>query len=746
MEAVVRQARQAFGDTLPSEFLSAEEYHIYERLYGAPLQATNPNDIRLQHPAEEAPGTEDDAPTLLRLDEDGELEEVAYDPEITSFDQDPVKEPLDFNVGREIKDEFNSRITLYKDIATAQQLAATPSKEDLVEDDGEEFVVDEGTEEEDGEMLYGAAEEVEDLDNAYQTSDSLRTHPLTAEGRFGTSPATLWLPNDTVVNPVTSLLADSSNKQLSEMAQEKFGGPALPNSTATPASKQHLQQAPIALEAAQSKMGDMEANAYIAAIMPGAYATVMSTLVEVRKRLGPEWLPGLLRSEKGPRILDAGGGGAGVLAFREVLAAEWEHMHPGGVLEEKPVPFGKATVLTGSDALRHRVSKLLENTTFLPRLPDYVPARDNPTPQDSNVPPRKKYDVIVAPYTLWTLKEDYMRKNQVQNFWSLLNPDGGVLIVIEKGVPRGFELVAGAREVLLKYHIASPGSDILENEIQTSAGSRWAPKEDGMIIAPCSNHGKCPLYLIPGRSKGRKDTCHFNQRFIRPKYLQRILGVQDRNHEDIHFSYVAVQRGVDLRKTQNIVQGDIATEAAFAGFGDEDPVDEVRAHQVASDASKENVSEAETELQPVAEHKTPSFHALSVPRTILPPIKRRGHIILDLCTPSGHIERWTVPRSFGKQAYRDARKSQWGDLWALGAKTRVPRNVRAGTIKTDKKPKKGVAGLEEKFGKDIVEDVKEALGIESDLELKDEKAERKGRKGKYKKKPKSKKMLSEDAF
>jgi hypothetical protein len=37
-----------------------------------------------------------------------------------------------------------------------------------------------------------------------------------------------------------------------------------------------------------------------------------------------------------------------------------------------------------------------------------------------------------------------------------------------------------------------------------------------------------------------------------------------------------------------------------------------------------------------------------------------------------------VPRSFSRQAYRDARKSDWGDLWALGAKTRVHRNLRIG--------------------------------------------------------------------
>ena len=75
----------------------------------------------------------------------------------------------------------------------------------------------------------------------------------------------------------------------------------------------------------------------------------------------------------------------------------------------------------------------------------------------------------------------------------------------------------------------------------------------------------------------------------------------------------------------------------------------------------------------------------TLPRIVLPPIKRKGHVTLDTCTPDGRLERWTVPKSFSKVAYHDARKSRWGDLWALGAKTRVPRSARAGTgVDTDK--------------------------------------------------------------
>ena len=657
MEAIVRQARQTFGETLPQDFLSPAEYIIYERLYGPPSATTLPEDVDLLQGVE-IEDNELPENVLMRENSEGELEDIVYEEEDVAEDNEIQEIPGKEEEEGQSEKDFRTRMAILRDIAAAKSSdiirevdeAQTLEVASTAEVQEEQIPEDPDLEDED---------QVEDQgeDKDYVSGDSTRTHRLTAAGRFGTSPATIQISKGTVVDPITALLSDASNKQLTEMALKTFGGPGLPNSTAT-LTRAHLKQQPIALEASQFQMGEMEGNAYMAAIMPGAYATVMSTLVEVRKRLGSEWLRNLMQKEGGPRILDAGAGGAGVLAWRQVLRAEWGLMHPGGGPNEKHVPHGKSTVVTGSAALRNRASHLLDDTTFIPRLPDYDPSRDHPSLDPTNPQPRKQYDVILAPHTLWTLKEDYMRKNQVQNFWSLLDPDGGVLILMEKGVPRGFELIAGARETLLKYHVASPGAEEVEHTIEDASQNRFGPKEKGMIIAPCTNHGKCPMYITAGSSQGRKDYCHFSQRYLRPHYLQRILGGRDRNHEDIMFSYVALQRGVDQRETDGIVQGLPAAEAAFAGYEEE---------EMESKSSDDQVQDVST---------------LSLPRAILPPIKRRGHVILDLCTPAGKIERWTVPKSFSKQAYRDARKSRWGDLWALGAKTRVERNIRVGLKKS----------------------------------------------------------------
>ena len=761
IEAIVYQARQTFGDTLPLNFLTSDEYRLYERLYGPPSNISQPEDVRvLQEPVVREGAAEEERHLLFKEDQEGNLEEVEYrdnspsvkvksssshgimsgekasDDNILS-DENAGEEDIEdvaiedgaesYNVQdfpRLGGDGFEIRMATFRNIAAtnlaqtldAQQTAANHAEEAYDEQYGVDGSIEETQETlcEEPE-LEPEVQDLEDLDEEYDDykwGDAPRTHPMTAAARSGTFPSTLQLPKATVVEPVMTLLRDASNKHLKEVAHKTFGGAGLPNSTATPSTAgRHLQQAPIALEGSQKYMGNMEANAYLAAIMPGAYASVMHILVEVRKRLGSTWLRGLMMKEGGPLVLDAGTAGAGVQTWREVLRAEWKSMHPEGEPPDKHAPLGKATVVTGSNELRHRVSKLLDNTTFLPRLPDYDPSRDHPTlGRPNNVQPRKQYDIIIAPHTLWGLREDYMRKTQVENFWSLLNPNGGVLVIIEKGVPRGFELVAAARELLLKRHIAS--TELAHIEPLENGELKYGPKEQGMIIAPCTNHAQCPMYTTPGKSTGRKDLCHFSQRFIRPRYLQTILGSKDKNHEDIRFSYIAVQRGVDQRQVHGIIQGPEARDAALVGYENLRPT-------TGEEATEKGKSD----------HVLPQ--TLNLPRTVLRPIKRRGHVILDLCTPAGRIERWTVPKSFSRQAYRDARKSQWGDLWALGAKTAIARNIRLGT--KDKKVKgKDVYNID--VGPSSTDNITHVSGPNAKFE----KRTKKGRK------PTQRKKLTED--
>lgn len=508
-----------------------------------------------------------------------------------------------------------------------------------------------------------------------------RIHPLTRANRFATSPSTLEVP---LREPLEALVTKTTAQHV-EAALRVFGGPGLPWSTSTSARSGGLDnQKAIPLTAAQDSMRPNEAELFMSVLFPGIWASAMGALVETRKRLGTTWAEECVRkAEAGElRILDAGGAGAGVSAVREVLRAEWERMHE----EQDPAssmylaeadgklggpgiapPLGQATVLTASDTLRHAASTLLENTTFVPRLPDYLHASEQAL--------KGKFDIIIAPHSLWSIHNDHVRKTHVLNLWSLLKESGGVLIMLEKGVARGFEAIAGARDMLLNHRIASPASETVESSENPEAAAPLHPpprnenKEKGMIIAPCTNHVACPLYARKGIVPGRREICAMPQRYHRPNSIQKIFtsglkGGSGKNHEDVRFSYLSVMRGRDLRDQPFVAangdtgdeavvtQGIEATARAFAGYD----------------------SSSQSRGKPTTPDSDP--HSLSLPRAIFPPLKRTGHVILDLCTPAGTLERWTVPRSFSRRAFGDARKSSWGDLWALGAKTRVMRNLK----------------------------------------------------------------------
>ena len=49
-------------------------------------------------------------------------------------------------------------------------------------------------------------------------------------------------------------------------------------------------------------------------------------------------------------------------------------------------------------------------------------------------------------------------------------------------------------------------------------------------------------------------------------------------------------------------------------------------------------------------------------RIIRHPLKRSGHVILDLCTSGAAAQRQVISRR-DKQSYRPARSAKWGDLW-----------------------------------------------------------------------------------
>lgn len=699
IETVVRQAKQTFGNSLPPDYLTPEEYKVYERLYGPPLHPTTPEDVGIKFRPQD-----EDQPVLLQETEYGTMEEIEY-----TFDQSTaiLPEPVEGEVEGEMEEaalglgedgqvdetldvdyeaasevepaaggeteylsvpannqrEYDVLIKLQRDfeVASLRALEEKALEEERIrqEEEAEEQRANEEAENETAQEEFDEPEQEMDLDLMDEEYAGTRVHEYTKLGQFKTTPRTLYLPKQTFVRPITELLARTDSTHVTEAAERMLGGPMLPHGPGTPKLRTNYPQKGVAMEAGHHRMSQIEADTYLATVLPGLYATSTSILVEVRKRLGEGWIREMLSRPDGtgPRVLDVGAGGAGLAAWEAVVKAEWDVLRENGTVEGWKPP-GKKTVVVGSENLRQRVSRFLDDTTFLPRLPDYlhsIEGGERKLDSGGGPAPRKVFDVIIASHQLMAIDKDYKRKDFIDNLWTMLSPEGGVLIVMEKGHPRGFEAVASVRDRVLDEYIIPPTRQEHEQSEQLQPENERV-REPGMIIAPCTNHGKCPMYLAPGLTPGRKDFCHFSQRFIRPPFLQKVLNATHHNHEDIDFSYIAVRRGAQPDPS-GFLQGKAAADKAFAGYEDN------------SSSSSSSSS--------------PAPHPLSLPRAILPPLKRHGHITFDMCTPAGNIERWVVPKSFSKQAYHDARKSAWGDLWALGAKTRTTRAVRLGKAGVD---------------------------------------------------------------
>ncbi|KFH42885.1 37S ribosomal protein-like protein [Hapsidospora chrysogenum ATCC 11550] len=481
-----------------------------------------------------------------------------------------------------------------------------------------------------------------------------RFHQYTRDGSFHGPSVEVSLPKEEFVYPIADLLRRTHIHHVREAAERNYGGAGLPLSAETITGKRSGNMGPVGLLATQRHMTEIEGDAFMAGFMPAAYASSFAILREVRRRMGSDWIQSKLKNGgQGLSVLDVGSGGAGLVAWEQILNAEWDLLKENGEAEGR-VPPGQKTAVAASDRLRNRLKTFLENTTFLPRMPDYEHSGEMRGPRldgGDKALPRKSYDVIIASHQFLKESESHRRQAVLNNLWHLLKKDGGVLIIQEKAHPRGFEAVAHARHTILNSFLLPQSGEPRVAPEDFNATYHREP-EPGHVVAPCTNQTTCPMYVETGKSTGRKDYCHFSQRFVRPNFYTKMLRKHADNHGEVEFSYVAVQRGVakPARPT-----GKEATERAQEGY--------------------EN-SDTKPDMQ-------------TLPRLVLPALKRKGHVTMDVCTPEGKIERWTVPKSFSKMAYHDARKSRWGDLWALGAKSRVERSVRLGQTKEMSKRAEG---------------------------------------------------------
>ncbi|KYQ92999.1 hypothetical protein DLAC_05600 [Tieghemostelium lacteum] len=177
----------------------------------------------------------------------------------------------------------------------------------------------------------------------------------------------------------------------------------------------------------------------------------------------------------------------------------------------------------------------------------------------------------------------------------------GLLVLVEPGTPIGFGLVKELRQMLLDMEPEKPS---------------LYKSYKAQVVAPCPHSGKCPM--------GFNSWCHFSQRVVRPVFQKLAKGPQSTMpFEDEKYSYIVMQK---------LVQSTISNQL-----------------------DKQNSVFPPEELMETKQWS----------RLVEAPLKRGGHVIMDVCTPSRDLKRVTVARSHGKALYKESRKSFWSDGFIL---------------------------------------------------------------------------------
>ncbi|CCD24048.1 tRNA methyltransferase RSM22 NDAI_0C03880 [Naumovozyma dairenensis CBS 421] len=465
----------------------------------------------------------------------------------------------------------------------------------------------------------------------------------------------------------------------------------------------------------------LQVDAHIASIFLQNYGAIYQTLMELKKRAstkGEEWVPN--------RVLDVGFGPAtGIIALNDIFQN----------MEKKPTV--KDAVIMGSLDMQRKAKIILsrqideivdptslnasEESAEVSERIDILKA-DNEIMTDTeevyeeelvgevmtkkikiktnlrdDLPLNKEYDLIILTHQL--LHDESKFHTQVDEnltrYLKLLAP-GGNIVIIERGNPLGFEITVKARQLMIRpENYPNEHGKIPRPWIRgATLKDKTVPENIDYylkIIAPSPHHRACPLqtdnpnyYSFP-EGKNLK-ICTFQKSIERPKFSLelkkgRLLSApwddveginHDRsykptpdmkgkgrpygkNYEIINYSYLIAERSLN----------DPETLAHIKKLREEQPFN----FQIGSlgDGSPD-----------------------TWPRIISQPIKRKGHVILDVCGPSGELEKWTIPKSFSKEIYYDARKAMKGDLWGLDAKVKIKGRGRLNVEKFERLEKERI--------------------------------------------------------
>lgn len=182
------------------------------------------------------------------------------------------------------------------------------------------------------------------------------------------------------------------------------------------------------------------ALAYAAGVMPSIYAATLQVFHEIQKRTAwqsieePGWQPN--------RLVDWGSGTASAAWAARFIWPDLRYYV--GLDEARPMQAMSSRIL---DILRPALStKLHQTNLMIDEAAELGKAREG------------DHQIAIAAFTLGDIRTPIDRKKLVERMW-----DSGaeMVVIIDRGTPAGFRLVADARAHLLQYaknqcHILAP--------------------------------------------------------------------------------------------------------------------------------------------------------------------------------------------------------------------------------------------------------------------------------------------------
>ncbi|XP_063943661.1 uncharacterized protein LOC108205856 isoform X2 [Daucus carota subsp. sativus] len=350
--------------------------------------------------------------------------------------------------------------------------------------------------------------------------------------------------------------------------------------------------------------------AYVASRMPAVFSACRRVLSEVRRRV-PGFSP--------HRVLDFGAGtGSAMWAVREV----W------------PQSLERFNLIEPSQSMQRAGQSLIKDLKDLPLIQSYSSIQS--LTQSINKAERE-HDLVIASYVLGEIPSLKDRITIVRQLWDLTQD---ILVLVEPGTPHGANIISQMRSHILWKE---------KRKNRKSEGTSNGASIDFMTL-------KSDAHIVAPRSKGQPL----------------------RGYEDEKFCFIAFRRGQRPRESWPL------DGVKF------DTLKEQHDKRKPEDFEIDFDDQLESEAEIVPEEEDPVFCDSDITnnvnededgeinradlgggwgRIIYSPQKRGKRVEMDVCRAinregsDGAFERIVVTQGKNPALHKQAKGSQWGDLW-----------------------------------------------------------------------------------